>query len=182
MSNKQSSLRSGLVPVGRRPGVRATGRSTTRAKPLHRQLVMLGTEAPRQSDHRVRGKFIQAQHGATALTLEMRMGTLVGMAGGIEAPHPVIPRNTVRQSLRGQPVQHAVDRHAVDVDAAVDAFFQFMVTQRLLGGEQGRQHLDPRPRQPRAGAADQRIRLKVMAFGGTRGVRGHGAIATQPGH
>ena len=93
--------------VSRKTFYRALG-----AAALDGQLDRLGTEPARQR-HAVRGRLAQADHLAAPVALEVCAARMT-LVRDAEPPHPVEPGHAVGEPLLHQPVEHAVERDAID--------------------------------------------------------------------
>lgn len=104
----------------------------TRANPLNGQLGFSKLKSRRQRQRETGLHLLQAEHLAAAGAMEMRMAMLgLGDGDRIEAPDPIAPFDLVRQVLRDQPIQHAVERDPVEIEALRMRFgFDFLMAQR----------------------------------------------------
>ena len=75
-----------------------------------------------------------------------------------ETPYAVAPRNLMRESLLRKPVEHTVERHAVNVAVAQAALY-LVVRQRLVGAEQRSENFDAGTRLACPDGQEQRRRL-----------------------
>jgi hypothetical protein len=134
------------------PGARL--RHTARAKPFHRQLDVLGGIARGESYARRGIELVETDHRAAAAALEVSVGPRMRVRSGVIAPNPVVAGDLVREAILVEPVEHAIYRHAVYAEHAIDALTDFVVRKGVLGCEQDREHGNTRPRHSRAGIAD----------------------------
>lgn len=83
----------------------------------------------------------------------MRVAVLgFGHRNGIEAPDSIPPFNLVRQTLRHQPVEYAIQRHAVEFQPMfMCGSFYFLMTQGSRCREQNSEHLLTRRRAANTG-------------------------------
>lgn len=77
-----------------------------------------------------------------ALKMRMRGPPMRRVPGDRESPHAIVAGMLVSQSLRGQPVEYAINRHAIDGLAIPKPPLQFVMRQRLVGKQQFGQNPD----------------------------------------
>ena len=94
-----------------------------------------------------------------------------------EAPHAIVPGDSVRNALIYQPLEHAVHRDAVDRVVILDHPRDVQMRSRRSARQQARQHRDARLCEALAGGADGdfgRVKMiEICAF--------HGELHFTPG-
>ena len=65
----------------------------------------------------------------------MRVVAVMGMAGRIKPPGAIVAGDAMSQILPGQPLQHAINGHAIHAMTVVNPLFDFLVGQRTIGRE-----------------------------------------------
>ena len=128
------------------------------------QLPLIGyldLAAPVSRRHRDRrhARLVEAHDLAAfaALEVRVRVARMIVPRGG-EAPDAVVAGHLVRQTLGGQPLEHAIERHAVDVAVLRQPLLDVMVGQRLPRFEQAGERGGARPRDAGAALRQQRLR------------------------
>jgi hypothetical protein len=87
----------------------------TRTNSLNGQLGLFKLKSRRQRQRETGLQLFQAEDLAAAGAVKMRAAVFGG--DGVEAPEPVLAFDLVRQTLRHQPIEHAVERDAIKIRA-----------------------------------------------------------------
>jgi hypothetical protein len=147
-----------MLGVAPRPALGRPRWPAACAQPFYRQLDLLRAVTGRQRDAARRHYLIEADDLAAVVALEVRVVPCVLLLGCVEAPYPVVTRDPVGQSPRGEPFQHAIDRHAVYAKGAIHLTFDLAVRERAPRREQYGEHPHARAGDSRPGAVHHLFR------------------------